>query len=160
MARRTSPEVGAHPTAAQPGRPPRSVPVAVFFALRPSQFTKNLVVFAALIFAQRLMDPAATVRAGAAFFTFCVLSGVVYLINDVVDQEQDRRHPIKRYRPVASGELSTGTAIGAAVGLGAGALAASFTLSTTFGLGDFLAEERFRQQVAYARAAPEIFVVN
>ena len=75
-------------------------------SLRPEQWTKNLIVFAALIFAQRLLDLEAVGLSTAAFAIFCALSGVVYLVNDLVDQDADRQHPIKRHRPIAAGDLS------------------------------------------------------
>ena len=92
----------------------RSTAASLFVSLRPDQWTKNLIVFAALIFAVKLLDPAATAKATAAFLIFCALSGAVYLVNDVSDREQDRQHPIKRLRPIASGDLSPGTALVAA----------------------------------------------
>src|SRR5690348_7066523 len=85
--------------------PSRSVLLGLLVSLRPSQWTKNLFVFLGLIFGQRLLDPHAVSLASAAFAIFCVLSGVVYLINDVADREADRLHPIKRRRPIASGEV-------------------------------------------------------
>lgn len=103
-------------------------------SVRPEQWTKNLIVFAALIFGQRLFDPAAVGRSLAAFLIFCALSGVVYLLNDVSDREADRLHPTKRHRPVAAGEVSPGLALGTAAVLAAGALAASFWLGPIFGL--------------------------
>ena len=69
--------------------------LSLVLSLRPSQWTKNLIIFAALIFGQRLLDAHAVVRAIAAFVIFCALSGVVYLINDVADREADRLHPVK-----------------------------------------------------------------
>ena len=66
---------------------------ALVRSMRPEQWTKNLIVFAALIFGQRLFDAAAVGPSLAAFLIFCALSGVVYLLNDVVDRENDRQHP-------------------------------------------------------------------
>jgi 4-hydroxybenzoate polyprenyltransferase len=80
-------------------------------SMRPEQWTKNLIVFAALIFGQRLFDPAAVGFSLAAFLIFCALSGVVYLVNDVSDREADRQHPYKRFRPIAAGQLSVRAAI-------------------------------------------------
>ena len=74
-------------------------------SLRPSQWTKNLIIFGGLLFGQRLFDPHSVVYASAAFVVFCALSGVVYLVNDVADREADRRHPLKRHRAIASGDL-------------------------------------------------------
>lgn len=103
-------------------------------ALRPSQWTKNLLVFAALIFAQRLFDARAIAESVSAFVIFCILSGVVYLINDVMDRESDRRHPLKSHRPIASGALSVRSAVVAAAVLSASGLAAAFALNFDFGL--------------------------
>ena len=102
--------------------------------LRPEQWTKNLIVFAALLFGQRLLDPGAVTRSLAAFVLFCVLSGVVYLVNDLFDQDADRLHPTKRFRPIASGELSSGAAVVWAAVLGAAALGAAAWLSPVFAL--------------------------
>jgi len=112
----------------------RSTAASLLVSLRPDQWHKNLIVFAALIFAVKLLDPAALARATAAFLIFCAVSSVVYLINDVADREQDRLHPVKRLRPIASGELSPGTALTLAAVLGAAALAAAFWLRPAFGL--------------------------
>src|SRR5580765_4807790 len=89
---------------------PESLPLNLLLSLRPRQWTKNLFVFGALVFAQRLGDLNSVVRATIAFLVFCALSGAVYLLNDVLDREQDRRHPLKASRPVASGALSPGAA--------------------------------------------------
>ena len=84
-------------------------------SLRPQQWTKNLFVFAGLLFSGRLLDRGAWPSAVAAFLIFCGLSGAVYLVNDVLDRAADAQHPIKRYRPVASGEVSPGVALIAAL---------------------------------------------
>ena len=85
--------------------------MSVLVSLRPDQWTKNFIVFAALIFSRRLLDPAAVALALAAFLIFCALSGAVYLFNDVSDREADRQHPLKSQRPIASGALSVGAAL-------------------------------------------------
>lgn len=112
----------------------RSTAASLLVSLRPDQWHKNLIVFAALIFAVKLLDPAALARATAAFLIFCAVSSVVYLINDVADREQDRLHPIKKMRPIASGELAPGTALTCAAVLGATVLAVAFWLRPAFGL--------------------------
>ncbi len=94
---------------------------------------KNVFVFAALVFAGRLGDPTSVLRVGAAFCVFCVLSSAVYLINDVLDREADRRHPHKRRRPIAAGEISAGTASAASMVLALAALFAAFRLSSGLG---------------------------
>jgi len=112
----------------------RSAVANLIISLRPDQWTKNLIVFAALIFAVKLLDPAALALASAAFLIFCVLSGSVYLINDVSDREADRQHPLKRHRPIASGALGAGTALAWAIGLSVVALAAAYALRPLFAL--------------------------
>src|SRR5689334_8087955 len=94
-------------------------------SLRPEQWTKNLIIFGGLLFGQRLFDIHSVVYASAAFVVFCGLSGVVYLLNDVADRDADRRHPLKRHRPIASGELSVSAALSAAAVIGIAALTVS-----------------------------------
>ena len=106
---------------------------AVLVSLRPRQWVKNLFVLAGLVFAQKLLTPLVW-PALAAFALFCALSGAVYLFNDVADREQDRLHPQKRLRPVASGALGTRPALGIATALVVGSLALGFLLSRGFGV--------------------------
>ena len=103
-------------------------------ALRPHQWTKNLLVFAALLFSKHLFEPEPFLRALLAFVAFCGLSGAVYLWNDVADIEQDRLHPKKKKRPLAAGELSIRAASLGAIALVAVALALSFWLDVRLGL--------------------------
>lgn len=112
----------------------RSTALNLLVSLRPGQWTKNLFVFAGLMFGRRLLDPIAVAESLGAFAIFCGLSGVVYLINDVADRESDARHPIKMARPIASGALASSTAIATAIVIGAAALAAAFWLRPMFGV--------------------------
>jgi 4-hydroxybenzoate polyprenyltransferase len=133
-------------------------PVAnLIISLRPDQWTKNLIVFAALIFAVKLLDPAALALASAAFLIFCVLSGCVYLINDVSDREADRQHPLKRLRPIASGALGAGTALAWAVGLSAGALAAAYVLRPLFAV---VAAAYLALFVVYTRVLKHVVILD
>lgn len=90
-------------------------PSALLRAVRPQQWSKNLFVLAALVFAygdrQSEIDQESVIRTLAAFVSFCLAASSVYLFNDVVDIEKDRLHPEKRLRPIASGELSVRTAL-------------------------------------------------
>jgi 4-hydroxybenzoate polyprenyltransferase len=105
---------------------PSSTWALIGSSLRPGQWTKNLLLFAGLIFGGRLLDPDAVLAAVIAFAVFCGLSGAGYLFNDVWDRDADRRHPLKQARPIASGELSVATAtIAAAVLASAGLIAAA-----------------------------------
>lgn len=114
--------------------PERSLPLNLLISLRPGQWTKNLLVFAGLLFAKRLFDPRAIADATAAFTIFCALSGAVYLINDIADRDVDRRHPIKARRPIASGALPVAAAASSAVVLIVGGLAGAFFINVNFGL--------------------------
>jgi 4-hydroxybenzoate polyprenyltransferase len=102
-------------------------------SLRPSQWTKNLFVFAGLIFGEKLLDPVAVEQAMLAFAVFCLLSGTVYLINDVLDREADRLHPIKSKRPIASGALSPAAALASAAVLVVASLSLAFAVNRPFG---------------------------
>lgn len=97
--------------------------VPLLKACRPHQWIKNLFVAAPLVFARRIDDPTAAVRTIIALGCFCLLSSAVYLLNDVVDIERDRAHPVKRNRPVASGALPVTAARVAALLLAAVGLA-------------------------------------
>ena len=107
--------------------------LALLVSLRPRQWVKNLFVFAGVIFSQQLLTPRIW-TALAAFAIFCGLSGAIYLFNDVADADKDRLHPSKRRRPVASGALPLGVAVGFGILLLGGCLAAAFMLSPAFGL--------------------------
>jgi 4-hydroxybenzoate polyprenyltransferase len=89
--------------------PARMLPPAIE-AMRPHQWVKNLLVFAALVFTPRIFEPAAWLDALLAFASFCLAASSIYLLNDIVDREEDARHPRKRNRPIASGRLSVRTA--------------------------------------------------
>ncbi len=95
----------------------RSGPAAAFAALRPRQWTKNLLLFAGIVFAAELGDPSRWVAAVTAFVAYCAASSAAYLVNDVRDVASDRLHPVKRTRPIARGELRPQTALWLAVAL-------------------------------------------
>jgi 4-hydroxybenzoate polyprenyltransferase len=96
-------------------------------SLRPHQWIKNLFIFAPLIFSENILNLGPLLTAGLAFSSFCLLSGSVYLLNDIKDVEEDRLHPTKCQRPLASGRITPSQAwIGlAATGLAAFLLAAA-----------------------------------
>jgi decaprenyl-phosphate phosphoribosyltransferase len=101
-------------------------------AARPHQWVKNLFVAAPLVFARRMYDPDAVGRSLLAVLCFCLLSSAVYLINDIVDVEKDRAHPLKRFRPIASGAIGVGTARVAAGVAAVGSLVIGAWLSLAF----------------------------
>lgn len=130
---------------------------ALVAAMRPKQWTKNAVLFAGVVGVGRLLDGASFARALIGFFLFCLLSGVVYLVNDIADVERDRAHPRKRLRPIASGALSVPTAIASAVVIGALALIASLALALPFGL---LALGYTLTMLAYSFLLKHILIVD
>ena len=133
MGRTSLPELAVSNSPSGPGSAAeRSAAANLIISIRPGEWTKNLFVFAGLLFGQRLTDAVAVKRAGLAFLIFCALAGVVYLVNDVADRDRDRQHPRKRNRPIASGALGVPTALGAAAVLTAGGLAAAWWLGRDF----------------------------
>jgi len=100
--------------------------------LRPTQWTKNLFVFAALVFAKQALSPPLLLRTAAAFAVFCLLSGALYIVNDLHDAAEDRLHPKKCRRPIAAGRISARRAVLLAAVCGLGSLAASYALGLPF----------------------------
>ena len=137
MARSTSTLVATSGTETVPV-PQRSLALSLLVSLRPGQWSKNLIVFAGLLFGMRLFDIGAVLAALSAFAVFCALSGVVYLVNDIVDRDSDRLHPLKSKRPIASGAVPVPVAVAAAVTVGAVALAGAYVIGPAFaGVGAF-----------------------
>jgi 4-hydroxybenzoate polyprenyltransferase len=102
-------------------------------AMRPHQWTKNGLVLAALIFAMKWHDPVAVRLTVQAFIAFCLLSSFTYLLNDIRDAEEDKHHPVKRNRPIASGMLRPGTAGAAAAVLFVAGMALAFGVNLATG---------------------------
>ena len=109
---------------------------AVIRTMRPRQWTKNLVIFAALVFDRQLgpNNPIPMLRTIAGFVILCLVSGVVYIINDISDVEADQKHPSKNKRPIASGQLSINTARAVVIGLLVIIFPISIRLSPLFAL--------------------------
>ena len=107
---------------------------ALIRLLRPQQWPKNLLVFAAAIFANQLFVATSASLAALAFVAFCLASSSVYVINDLLDAEVDRRHPVKRSRPIAAGEIGAGAAIGLAVALTLAALGLATAINGPFAI--------------------------
>ena len=114
--------------------PPTHAITALIKTMRPKQWVKNIIVFAALVFDAKLLTWYYAWRATAGFVLFILISGVVYIINDLVDIEKDRQHPKKRTRPLASGQLSPRLAISVIFGMTVIALVAALWLSPLFTL--------------------------
>ena len=133
MARSTSGNTAVS-KASPGGVPARSTALNLLISIRPGEWSKNLLVFAGLLFGKRLLGIDAIFAAAGGFIVFCALSGAVYLVNDVLDRQSDRQHPLKARRPIASGALSAPTALGAAAVLAGGGLLLAFALNVRFGL--------------------------
>jgi len=137
--------------------------------LRPKQWTKNLLLFAGVIFSQHLTNAGMLLRAAGGFVAFSLLAGCVYVLNDLKDVEADRRHPLKRKRPIASGRLSPAAAWGALLPLLAivGAIATwlgssfawvaafylAFNLAYTFGLKQLVLVDVFFVAIGFVLRA-------
>jgi 4-hydroxybenzoate polyprenyltransferase len=108
--------------------------IALFKTLRIRQWPKNAFVLAAVVFDRQLSlsNPEPLLRSLAGAFLFCLLSSSIYIINDLLDVESDRKHPVKRNRPIASGKLPVPVAIALAIGLVAFTLPAAYLLSMGF----------------------------
>lgn len=130
---------------------------AVLAALRPRQWSKNLLLFAGLIFAAKTGDATRWAEAVGAFVAYCAASSAAYLVNDVRDAPLDRLHPVKRGRPVASGELEPRTALVLAAALVAAALgiAGALGLSSLAYMIGFLA-----LQAAYTGALKHVVLID
>jgi len=120
---------------------------ALIKTMRPKQWTKNVVVYAALIFDGKFLEPGLFLRTTAIFFLFCLVSSSVYLLNDLVDIEKDRAHPLKRHRPLASGALKPIHAIIALIFLLGISMPAAFMLDVNAAL---ILAGYFLMNVAYS----------
>ena len=130
---------------------------SLIISLRPGQWTKNLIIFAGLLFAMKLFEPAAAITASEAFLIFCALSGAVYLLNDVMDRESDRRHPTKNQRPIAAGDLPVPVALGAASLIATLAIGGAFTLGWRFGI---VASAYLGLQALYSGPLKHIVIID
>lgn len=106
----------------------------IVISMRPKQWSKNLLVFAGLLFAQDFLIPAKIAQALVAFILFSLLSGSVYVFNDIIDRKQDVLHPKKQHRPIAAGKLSLRIAAFAAALMTFIGLLGAFRLEMSFGL--------------------------
>lgn len=125
--------------------------------LRPRQWIKNVFVFAALVFDQKLTDWALLSRTIFAFILFCMISSTVYIINDLADVERDKLHPKKRRRALPSGQLKPWFAVLSAVGILAICLPLSFWLHPYFG---FIVLGYFLLNLAYSFALKNVVIID
>jgi 4-hydroxybenzoate polyprenyltransferase len=129
----------------------------LLITMRPKQWTKNVFILAPLLFDMKLLDPVYVARTVVAVILFSVLSGCVYLINDLTDIEKDRQHPVKCNRPLACGKLSRSWAIGAATVLPVIALGLSVVLDPAFAL---IGLAYFGIQLAYSFGLKNVVIVD
>ena len=102
--------------------------------MRPQHWTKNVFVFAGLIFGQKIIVPLAVGRAIGAFFCFCLAASAIYIFNDIIDRKADRLHPEKRKRPIAAGSVSINSAVVVSALCAAAAIVGSFMLARSFAI--------------------------
>jgi len=100
--------------------------------MRPKQWYKNIVIFIGLVFSLNFLNPADWLNVIAAFVIFCILSGSIYIINDIIDVEKDRNHPLKRLRPLASGKLKLSHGLSFAIIFIVLAFAGSYLINIPF----------------------------
>ena len=126
-------------------------------SLRPKQWTKNLFIFAALVFDVKLFQIEPLVKTIIGFLLLCAISGTVYLINDLVDIEKDRQHPTKKNRPIPSGRVPFKVAVAAAIIIPAVCLPLSFWLDFYFGV---IIAVYLLLQIAYSFKLKNIVIVD
>ena len=129
----------------------------VFQLLRPMQWSKNTVLFAALIFAKHLFVVSDLITVTLGFLAFCGLASGAYVMNDLRDCERDREHPLKSLRPLPSGRVRRGTAMALSVTLVLAGMLAAIALRPAFGL---LAGVYFVLQVAYTFWLKEVVILD
>ncbi|MGZ9586644.1 decaprenyl-phosphate phosphoribosyltransferase [Paenibacillus marinisediminis] len=135
----------------------RELPMLLFKQLRPKQWSKNLLIFAAPLFSFDAVTPTALVNSFAGFFLLCFVSGCVYILNDYIDREADRNHPEKRYRPMASGQLNPKIALTFGAFLLIGSLIISYILNPLFTV---LLAVYFCMNVAYSIKLKHIVIID
>ncbi len=144
--------------AAEPVVPRRSPLRAAIKTGRPHEWIKNILVFAGLLFSGKFNQPYEVLEATLAFVSFCAISSAGYFVNDLIDVELDRRHPKKRFRPLAAGELSEGAAMTIAPLLAAGAIALAFaTVNWQVGL---MVVGYGVAQVAYSLGLKQVVIID
>jgi len=129
----------------------------LFRSLRPKQWTKNGFIFAALIFDVKLFQIEPLIKTVLGFFLLCLISGAVYLINDLIDIEKDRQHPTKKNRPIPSGQVPVRTAVAAAVIIPVISLPSSFWLDFYFGI---IVTGYLLLQITYSMLLKNIVIVD
>jgi len=155
-ARQSAPE--PPPSAATPVAPAATARWSALIAsLRPRQWTKNLIVFAPLLFAKSVLRGDAALRASLAVVSFCLLASGVYLFNDWFDREKDRRHPEKRNRPIAAGLLPGSTVAATVLFCWAAGTALAYATRPAFAA---VAAAYLGLQILYSLVLKELVIVD
>lgn len=126
-------------------------------SMRPKQWAKNIAVFAALIFDRQLFNINSDFRTFAGFVLFCLISSSVYLFNDIMDIESDKKHPVKRNRPIASGKLPIPSALFFAVVIIIISITFGFWLSPGFGI---IGSIYFLSNLAYSKWLKHLVIID
>ena len=129
----------------------------ILLSMRPKQWVKNLFIFPALMFSQNLFNLKMTLLSITAFVIFCILSGSIYLLNDLLDVEEDRKHPLKSYRPIASGRLNPRVVKPVMGIMSLVSLGAAFFLNHPFGM---VAIAYFIIHIAYSLHLKKIVILD
>lgn len=137
--------------------PLKQLPLLLFRQLRPKQWTKNLLIFAAPLFSFEGVNPGVLFDTLIGFFLLSFVSGCVYIVNDYADREADRNHPVKKYRPMASGALPPKLAIGFGALLLTASLVISYLLNPLFTV---LLVLYFAMNVAYSFRLKHVVIID
>ena len=135
----------------------KRVSFLILASMRPKQWIKNILVFVALIFSKNVFNIEMLAATAGAFIVFCFVSSSIYILNDLFDIEKDRKHPVKRQRPLASGELSPLLAKVIALTVLGGSLIASFLINLTFSITVI---GYVVLQICYFKFAKEIVILD
>jgi 4-hydroxybenzoate polyprenyltransferase len=130
---------------------------ALLKTMRPRQWSKNVFIFAALVFDKQLLMPNSLLRTLGGFALFCLISSAVYIFNDLADVEADREHPEKRNRPIASGQLPTGVAWAAGVLLVVLSIGLGYLLAPAFAM---VVAGYFLLNIAYSKWLKHILILD
>lgn len=131
--------------------------LALLQALRAQQWIKNLFIFAPLLFSQNITNRPLLLLTVRAFVAFCLISSAQYVFNDIKDLEEDRSHPVKCRRPLASGRMTVGSAVALLAGMGAGGMLVAATINLPFLL---IAAGYFVLQVLYTLWLKHIVILD
>ena len=125
--------------------------------MRPEQWIKNFFVFTALLFSKNLLNPSKDIEAIIGFVIFCMVTGCAYMVNDLVDLEKDKLHPVKSRRPLASGKLKKETAVKIIVLVCLASLSFAFYMNILFG---FIVLAYFLLNIGYSIYLKNIVIID